>query len=184
MSASRPGRRALRPGRSRNSARSIFSSPMRRSGPTRRFETTAEDWRRVMGTNLESRFMVPGVPARHGGRWGRVVLVTGRNDACLPGMSLPRSPHGPFGLTKTLRASLGQGDGHAIRRARSIRAAIVRDGGADGDRGGRSGRADRHVERSRRCAAVKWTAGVREWADDREWRIDARGCHTVASPAG
>jgi 3-oxoacyl-[acyl-carrier protein] reductase len=74
-------------------------------------ETTAEDWRRVMGTNLESAIhlcqaFLPGMVAK---RWGRIVLVTGRNAMRgYPGhVTTSVAKHGLLGLTKTLSREFG-----------------------------------------------------------------------------
>jgi 3-oxoacyl-[acyl-carrier protein] reductase len=74
-------------------------------------ETTPEDWRRVMGTNLESAIhlcqaFLPGMLAK---RWGRIVLVTGRNAMRgYPGhVTTSVAKHGLLGLTKTLSREFG-----------------------------------------------------------------------------
>jgi 3-oxoacyl-[acyl-carrier protein] reductase len=74
-------------------------------------ETTADDWRRVMGTNLESAIhlsqaFLPGMIAK---RWGRIVLITGRNAMRgYPGhVTTSVAKHGLLGLTKTLSREFG-----------------------------------------------------------------------------
>ncbi len=74
-------------------------------------ETTEEDWRRVMGTNLESSIhlsqaFLPGMIAQ---TWGRIVLMTGRNAMRgYPGhVTTSVAKHGLWGLTKTLSREFG-----------------------------------------------------------------------------
>jgi 3-oxoacyl-[acyl-carrier protein] reductase len=74
-------------------------------------ETTEADWRRVMGTNLESAIhlsqaFLPGMIAQ---RWGRIVLITGRNAMRgYPGhVTTSVAKHGLLGLTKTLSREFG-----------------------------------------------------------------------------
>lgn len=74
-------------------------------------ETTEEDWRRVMGTNLESAIhlsqaFLPGMIAQ---KWGRIVLMTGRNAMRgYPGhVTTSVAKHGLLGLTKTLSREFG-----------------------------------------------------------------------------
>jgi 3-oxoacyl-[acyl-carrier protein] reductase len=74
-------------------------------------ETTPEDWRRVMGTNLESAIhlcqaFLPGMVAK---RWGRIVLVTGRNAmrGYAGHVTTSVAKHGLLGLTKTLSREFG-----------------------------------------------------------------------------
>jgi 3-oxoacyl-[acyl-carrier protein] reductase len=74
-------------------------------------ETTAEDWRRVMGINLESAIhlsqaFLPGMLAK---RWGRIVLVTGRNAmrGYAGHVTTSVAKHGLLGLTKTLSREFG-----------------------------------------------------------------------------
>jgi 3-oxoacyl-[acyl-carrier protein] reductase len=74
-------------------------------------ETTADDWRRVIGTNLESAIhlsqaFLPGMIAK---RWGRIVLITGRNAMRgYPGhVTTSVAKHGLLGLTKTLSREFG-----------------------------------------------------------------------------
>ena len=80
-------------------------------------ETTTDDWRRVMGTNLESAIhlcqaFLPGMIAA---RWGRIVLLTGRNAMRGHGGRATTSvaKHGLHGLTKTLAREFG-GDGVTV----------------------------------------------------------------------
>ena len=68
-------------------------------------ENTEEDWRRVMGTNLESSIFLsqaflPGMIAQ---KWGRIVVMTGRNAMRgYPGhVTTSVAKHGLWGLTKT-----------------------------------------------------------------------------------
>jgi 3-oxoacyl-[acyl-carrier protein] reductase len=74
-------------------------------------DTTEEDWRRVMGTNLESAIhlsqaFLPGMIAQ---KWGRIVLITGRNAMRgYPGhVTTSVAKHGLLGLTKTLSREFG-----------------------------------------------------------------------------
>jgi 3-oxoacyl-[acyl-carrier protein] reductase len=74
-------------------------------------ENTEEDWRRVMGTNLESAIFLsqaflPGMLAQ---KWGRIVLMTGRNAMRgYPGhVTTSVAKHGLLGLTKTLSREFG-----------------------------------------------------------------------------
>ncbi len=74
-------------------------------------ETTEADWRRVMGTNLESAIhlsqaFLPGMIAQ---KWGRIVLITGRNAMRgYPGhVTTSVAKHGLLGLTKTLSREFG-----------------------------------------------------------------------------
>jgi 3-oxoacyl-[acyl-carrier protein] reductase len=74
-------------------------------------ENTEEDWRRVMGTNLESAIhlsqaFLPGMIAQ---KWGRIVLMTGRNAMRgYPGhVTTSVAKHGLWGLTKTLSREFG-----------------------------------------------------------------------------
>jgi 3-oxoacyl-[acyl-carrier protein] reductase len=74
-------------------------------------ETTEEDWRRVMGTNLDSSIVLsqaflPGMIAQ---KWGRIVVMTGRNAMRgYPGhVTTSVAKHGLLGLTKTLAREFG-----------------------------------------------------------------------------
>jgi 3-oxoacyl-[acyl-carrier protein] reductase len=74
-------------------------------------ETTEEDWRRVMGINLESAIhlcqaFLPGMISK---RWGRIVLVTGRNAmrGYAGHVTTSVAKHGLLGLTKTLAREFG-----------------------------------------------------------------------------
>ena len=74
-------------------------------------ENTEEDWRRVMGTNLESAIFLsqaflPGMIAQ---KWGRIVVMTGRNAMRgYPGhVTTSVAKHGLLGLTKTLSREFG-----------------------------------------------------------------------------
>lgn len=74
-------------------------------------ETTDEDWRRVMGTNLESAIhlsqaFLPGMLAQ---TWGRIVLMTGRNAmrGYAGHVTTSVAKHGLWGLTKTLSREFG-----------------------------------------------------------------------------
>lgn len=74
-------------------------------------ENTEDDWRRVMGTNLESAIFLsqaflPGM-IRQG--WGRIVVMTGRNAMRgYPGhVTTSVAKHGLWGLTKTLAREFG-----------------------------------------------------------------------------
>jgi 3-oxoacyl-[acyl-carrier protein] reductase len=74
-------------------------------------ENTEEDWRRVMGTNLESSIFlsqafIPGMIAQ---KWGRIVVMTGRNAMRgYPGhVTTSVAKHGLWGLTKTLAREFG-----------------------------------------------------------------------------
>lgn len=74
-------------------------------------ETTEEDWRRVMGTNLESSIhlsqaFLPGMIAQS---WGRIVLMTGRNAmrGYAGHVTTSVAKHGLWGLTKTLSREFG-----------------------------------------------------------------------------
>jgi 3-oxoacyl-[acyl-carrier protein] reductase len=74
-------------------------------------ENTEEDWRRVMGTNLESAIylsqaFIPGMIAQG---WGRIVVMTGRNAMRgFPGhVTTSVAKHGLWGLTKTLAREFG-----------------------------------------------------------------------------
>jgi 3-oxoacyl-[acyl-carrier protein] reductase len=74
-------------------------------------ETTPDDWRRVMATNLESAIhlcqaFLPGMIAK---RWGRIVLITGRNAmrGYAGHVTTSVAKHGLLGLTKTLAREFG-----------------------------------------------------------------------------
>lgn len=74
-------------------------------------ENSEEDWRRVMGTNLESAIylsqaFIPGMIAQG---WGRIVVMTGRNAMRgFPGhVTTSVAKHGLWGLTKTLAREFG-----------------------------------------------------------------------------
>lgn len=74
-------------------------------------ETTDDDWRRVMGTNLESAIhlsqaFLPGMLAQ---KWGRIVLMTGRNAmrGYAGHVTTSVAKHGLWGLTKTLSREFG-----------------------------------------------------------------------------
>jgi 3-oxoacyl-[acyl-carrier protein] reductase len=74
-------------------------------------DNTEEDWRRVMGTNLESSIFLsqaflPGMIAQ---KWGRIVVMTGRNAIRgYPGhVTTSVAKHGLWGLTKTLSREFG-----------------------------------------------------------------------------
>lgn len=74
-------------------------------------ETTEDDWRRVMGTNLESAIhlsqaFLPGMLAQ---KWGRIVLMTGRNAmrGYAGHVTTSVAKHGLLGLTKTLSREFG-----------------------------------------------------------------------------
>lgn len=74
-------------------------------------DNTEEDWRRVMGTNLESAIFlsqafIPGMLAKG---WGRIVVMTGRNAMRgYPGhVTTSVAKHGLLGLTKTLAREFG-----------------------------------------------------------------------------
>jgi 3-oxoacyl-[acyl-carrier protein] reductase len=74
-------------------------------------ETTEEDWRRVVGTNLDSSIFLsqaflPGMIAQ---KWGRIVVMTGRNAIRgYPGhVTTSVAKHGLWGLTKTLAREFG-----------------------------------------------------------------------------
>jgi 3-oxoacyl-[acyl-carrier protein] reductase len=74
-------------------------------------DNTEADWRRVMGTNLESAIhlsqaFIPGMIAQ---KWGRIVYMTGRNAMRgYPGhVTTSVAKHGLWGLTKTLSREFG-----------------------------------------------------------------------------
>jgi 3-oxoacyl-[acyl-carrier protein] reductase len=74
-------------------------------------ETTAEDWRRVMAIDFESsvhfcQMFLPGMIAR---KWGRIVLITGRNAmrGYAGHVTTSVAKHGLLGLTKTLSREFG-----------------------------------------------------------------------------
>jgi 3-oxoacyl-[acyl-carrier protein] reductase len=74
-------------------------------------ETTTEDWRRVMAIDFESsvhfcQVFLPGMIAR---KWGRIVLLTGRNAmrGYAGHVTTSVAKHGLLGLTKTLSREFG-----------------------------------------------------------------------------
>jgi len=78
-------------------------------------ETTDEDWRRVMAIDLESSIhlcqaFLPGMVSK---RWGRIVLITGRNAirGYAGHVTTSVAKHGLLGLTKTLAREFG---GHGV----------------------------------------------------------------------
>ena len=74
-------------------------------------ETTEEDWRRVMGTNLESSIHLSQafLPSMIAQTWGRIVLMTGRNAmrGYAGHVTTSVAKHGLWGLTKTLSREFG-----------------------------------------------------------------------------
>ena len=76
-------------------------------------ETTPEDWRRVMGTNLKSSIhLVPGIFAGHAGEAlgpHLVPVLTGRNAmrGYAGHVTTSVAKHGLLGLTKTLSREFG-----------------------------------------------------------------------------
>ena len=74
-------------------------------------DNSEEDWRRVMGTNLESSIhlsqaFLPGMIAQG---WGRIVYMTGRNAmrGYAGHITTSVAKHGLWGLTKTLAKEFG-----------------------------------------------------------------------------
>lgn len=119
-------------------------------------ETTAEDWRRVMGTDLESAIHLSQafLPGMVGKRWGRLVYITGRN--AMRGhagrVTTSVAKHGLLGLTRTLSREFGS-QGVTVN---AISPGVIDTRGIGGDvaaprRRFRSGGSARR-RRSRRCA--------------------------------
>ena len=144
-------------------------------------ENTEEDWRRVMGTNLESSIFLsqaflPGMIAQ---KWGRIVVMTGRNAMRgYPGhVTTSVAKHGLWGLTKTPVARIRPAGRHRqrdlARRDRHEHRSGLRRARAKGRTNGNPGAADRQARRNRRHVrpALLGRRRLRQRPDDRrEWR--------------